>query len=145
MENDIFNKLPKEYQVDYIKMELGYVFHAVSKRMEILLLPSGVTATLFAVFVASFSNNFLSNVGCFGKVIISILVMIIPISLILYNRDMRLTEKQAIKRIEKALSEDFSKELGRSGILNKITAYFPDTIICILSITAIWLIYKIWF
>ncbi len=138
MEKDLFKKLPINHQISYIKSHLDILTNAISARMQILPTASTLAATLLVV--ATF-NPQLVPLTCLVKVLLSILLLLVPSSLWLYNYDLKRAQDKTKKYLEKLLGEN---EYENEGTLNEVVKWFPDIAIYLITAVIITIVFIIW-
>lgn len=110
---------------------------ATAERHKTLPIISSLCAMLLVV--ATFNTNLLSVTFLF-KVLLSILLFLIPISLFLYLADFN----KLANKVEKLLKDEIGDWRGDSTCWEKITAYFPWIGTFILSLVIICLVVLFW-
>jgi hypothetical protein len=138
MEEDHFNSLSKDDKKYVMDKWTDLLQGVIRQRMEILPLGSGVAAALLVI--ATFNKTLIDS-DVIIKILISLLLLIIPVALFFYNRDLVVTQTKCISEIDKLTGEKNNPELG---VLNKISAYLPDVLIYIILIVVIIFVSKIW-
>ncbi len=139
MDKKQFDQLPIEHKIHIIDKYLGLYQGAVTDRMAVLPTASGIAAMLLVV--ATFNEKLL-QIDCLMKILLSLLLVIIPISLLVYNIDTVDAQKQNKLYLDKLTGNNEKDDLGYK---NKIISYFPEVIIFLISFVVIIFIYKIWF
>lgn len=139
MQKEEFEKMTVENKFSVINAHQNLLTNAISNRMQLLPIIAGLSATLLVI--ASF-NDKLIPLNNMVKIVLSILLVIIPLSLFFYNIDLKRAQIKNKEYIDNLLGTE-EKQI-KSGFLNKIIAYAPDFIIYILSIVSIIIIFEIW-
>ena len=136
MEKEEFEKLAPEQQFSVIIFYLNMMKDAIYTRMS--LLPS--ICALFATFltVATFDRKMLPLDGTL-RIILCILIFFIPLSLYIYNSDLKKSEQISRKSIDNWLG----KTEVDSTFQDKIHSYFPDILIFVFIVISLVIIYKI--
>ncbi len=106
--------------------------------MQILPTASTLAATLLVV--ATF-NPQLVPLTCLVKVLLSILLLLVPSSLWLYNYDLKRAQDKTKKYLEKLLGEN---EYENEGTLNEVVKWFPDIAIYLITAVIITIVFIIW-
>lgn len=117
-----------EAEKEQFRVQKEILFTAIRERFKVLPTISALAATLLVV--ATF-NPKLILVTAFVKVILSILLLIIPISLFGYLWELKNAEDKAVKWFEK-----YGKINERSSF-DSILAYLPWIVFYVLSFTII--------
>jgi hypothetical protein len=139
MERKDFEKLTPDRKWIIIESYQNLLSTSIHNRMGLLPLMSGLAATLLVI--ATFNGNLLI-LDCLVKIIVSILLAIIPVSLFFYNHDLKLAAKKSKEQIGYFLDK---KDIGESdqNFINKVTGWLPDIVIYIFTFVIIVIIYKI--
>jgi hypothetical protein len=139
MNKEEFKKLSIDHQLVYLNKFQDLLANAITNRMQLLPIIAGLSATLLVV--ATF-NDKLIPLDNIIRVILSILLLIIPISLFSYNIDLKSAQTKNKKYIDSLLgTEDIAVP---SSCKDKIIGYAPDFIIYALAIIVVVIIIKIW-
>jgi hypothetical protein len=138
MKKEIFDTLTTDQKFSVISLYQTLHSNAVSSRMSLLPLIAGLTISLLVV--ATFNNN-LFPLDDTIRFIISLLLVIAPISLYFYNKDLVTAQEETLKTINLLLVLE-KQEV--KGVRNLITRWLPDVLIFILFCISLTLISKIW-
>lgn len=136
MKREEFEKLSTEHKFMIVDKHQDLLIDAVNNRQQLLPIIAGLSATLLVV--ATF-NDKLIPLDNTVRIILSVLLIIIPVSLFLYNIDLKTAQKNNKEYLNSLLG---SKEV-KNDFKNKIIAYAPDAIIYILFGISIIIIYKV--
>jgi len=138
MKKEEFDKLSPDQKFTIINSYQTLLQSAVNYRMGLLPFVAGISATLLVV--ATFNNELIPLDNTI-RFVLSILFVIIPMSLLFYNLDLKEGAKKNVERMNELLGTNFKPKLN---LQNKVTAYLPDFIIYILLIISFVVVYKIW-
>lgn len=134
---DWFKKLPKEQQWDIIKSLLGYYLQMVTTKMSALASLSALSAAM--VIVATLNKDLVSlDIGT-AKIILSILLLLIPISLGIFFLDI---ERGAMGH-RKQIEEYLGKVETNPSLLDYVTSYAPFVVTVIYFVIVAYLLYAI--
>lgn len=135
---EFFNRLPKEEQWSVIKTLLGYQLQiAVAKNTG----TASVSAISAAMLVVSTLNKKLINLDISSaKIILSILLFTIPLSLTAFLLDV---EKGAIGN-RKHIEEYLGKIDTNPSFIDYVISYIPIVIVITYYIIVFYLVYVIW-
>lgn len=120
MNKEDFEKLPHQDKKDIMKFYFELLHKSIHTRMAILPTISALAATFLVV--AIFNEKLLPLNGLL-KFIISFLIILIPISLYLFNRDLKGEQYKYTEILDKWRGEKFE---SNKKFLDKITSWFPD-------------------
>ena len=136
MEKEQFDKLPVEQKFLIINMYLNIVKDATYIRMGLLPTISGLFTTFLVI--ATF-NEKLIPLDNTVRVILSILIAFIPLSLYIYNFDLKKSGQKGEEYLEKLIG----KANNTPTVKDKIIGHLPDVLIYIFTIISLIIIYKI--
>jgi hypothetical protein len=122
---EVFNKLPEDKQFILLRGQLDILFYSITQRMQILPSISALAAML--LIVATFNTALLPITNCV-VFLLSLLLLLVPISLLIYNYDLKKTQHNTKRIIEDYLGQDIEKEM-KIPFSDKIIGIFPDTVI----------------
>ena len=140
MDKDEFEKLKPESKEKVIFFYLDQVLSSTRMRLKILPSVAALAATL--LIIATFNKELLPLTTTV-KILLSLLLLLIPISLYLYNRDIKNEQGKWVDRITKWLGEDVLPHNER-GALNFFVRYFPEIGIFIITAVILTLLAVIW-
>lgn len=138
-DDNFFNKLTKDQQWNIIKSLLDFYNYIVAMKMSVLPLLSALSVAMVVVLTL---NKELINFDILSaKTILSILLFLIPISLIIFIKD--------IEKGAKGVRYDIEKYLGKvetnPNIFDWISSYTPIVIVIFYFLMTIYFLYKVWF
>lgn len=139
MDKEQFEKLPVEHQYQVIKSYSDQIYDATSKRMEILSVICGLSATLLVV--ATF-NNSLIVLDNLIRLLLSVLLIIIPWALFIYNADLKNAQKNNLELLKKIFGKGV--EPGKVSRAQWFSTWSPDFFIWVIAVIVVILIIKIW-
>lgn len=131
MDPKTFEKICEEYpelRVTY----LDWLRQSIHARMGMLPSISALCATLLTV--ATFNEKLLP-LNTLVKILITVLLVLIPISLKIYNDDLKKEQESYIKTLGESVQR---------SLVDKLIACFLDLAICIIGITILLVAYLIW-
>lgn len=137
MEKEQFEKLTPDQKLPIISMYLNMMRQAISSRVGLLPVIAGLFATFLSI--ATFNEKLipLDNVI---RTILTILILLIPFTLWVYNVSLKKYEHSSKEKLESLLGKiDIKSTTG-----DKVEAYMPDILICVFSVISLIVIYKIW-
>lgn len=137
---ELFKRLSPDQKFSLLKSYLDMLLSSISKRMKILPSVSALAATL--LIVATFNEKLLP-INSLVKFLLSLLLVLIPLSLIFYNQDLKRAQRNSIKSINEYFGEDLDKEI-KGDYLDKVSGLFPDIAISIIALVIIGLLIMIW-
>lgn len=135
MKKENFDKLSTDHKWIIVHEYTDLLRSAVSNRMA--LLPNVAILSVGLLVVATFNQNILANLSYPIVVVLSLLLIIIPLSLYLYNEDQKTLankSKAELERLNGPIPE------GQDGVRGWLTARMPDICIYILALGTIYLI-----
>ena len=137
MEKEQFEKLTPDQKLPIVSMYLEMMRQAISSRAGLIPVIAGLFATFLSI--ATFNEKLipLDNVV---RTILTVLIILIPFSLWVYNASLKKYEHSSKRMLENWLG----KLEVRSTPKDKIEAYMPDILIYIFSAISLVVIYKIW-
>lgn len=133
-----FKDLPPEIKEKLIQPQIQLLISAVQSRMAVLPTVSALSATLLVI--ATFSG--LIPASNLVKILLTILLLMIPIPLLVYIKDLTDGENKAKKHIEKYLEIE-SNEVNPS-LYDKFSAKLPFGSTLILTIVIFIIIGLLW-
>lgn len=138
-DDNFFNKLTKDQQWNIIKSLLDFYNYIIAMKMSVLPLLSALSVAMVVVLTL---NKELINFDILSaKTILSILLFLIPISLIIFIKD--------IEKGAKGVRYDIEKYLGKvetnPNIFDWISSYTPIVIVIFYFLMTIYFLYKVWF
>ena len=136
MDKEQFENLTPDQQFSIISTHLNIVKDTTYTRMGLLPFISA----LFATFLSIATFNGIIPLDNTIKVIISVLILLIPFSLYVYNYDL----KKAGEKTRKILENLLGTIEVESTFKDKVIAYLPDILIYILTVISFVIVYKIW-
>jgi len=136
MKKEQFQKLTIEQQFSIITYYLNIIKDATYIRMGLLPTISGLFATFLVL--ATFNEKLIPLDNTI-RIILSILILLTPLSLYVYNHDLKKSGQKGKEFLENLLG----KIEVESTLKDKIIAYLPDILIYILIIISFVIIYKI--
>jgi len=139
MDQKDFEKLSVDHKWIIISTHQNLLTNSIFDRMRLLPMIAGLAATLLVI--ATF-NNQLIPLDNTVKIVLSMLLILIPISLFLYNSDLKTSQSKNKEEIERLLG---TKPKTKNTIFDKIIAWSPDMIIYIVFLVSLILIFKIWY
>jgi len=139
MNKEQFDSLPIEHKRHVVKTYVDLVYDAVSHRMQMLPAISALAATLLVV--ATFNDKLIS-LNNLVRFLISILLLIIPISLFAYNYDLKKSQIKNQQYLERLFNEDLTPQ--NITIPDKVTTLLPDILVWILAVVIFFLVFIIW-
>jgi len=134
-----FNQLPTEERYQIVKTFLDIIGSAVADRMRILSSVSALAATMLVV--ATFNQD-LVPLNTLARVLLSLLLSIIPISLLIYNKDLKDGQKRASAHL-KEYTGIFVPDSEKTS-WDKFASISPDILIWVITTAIIVLIAIIW-
>lgn len=137
---ELFKKLSPDQKFNLLKSHLDILLSSISKRMQVLPSISALAATL--LIVATFNEKLLP-INLVVKFLLSLLLILIPVSLFFYNEDLKRAQRNSIKLINDYFGEDLDKEI-KKDYLDKVAGLFPDIAIWIITLVIIGLLIMIW-
>ncbi|OGF20571.1 hypothetical protein A2316_00465 [Candidatus Falkowbacteria bacterium RIFOXYB2_FULL_38_15] len=135
-----FESLPIEGKREALKIQLDIILNTIKARMGILPIISTIFAALLVI--ATF-NEQLIQLNNFVRVIISILLFLIPLTLYFYNVDLKMGLRNSEEIIENYIGEKFNEMISRSRF-EKFMGYFPDIVIYLSTLVVVIVIILIW-
>ncbi|OGI60909.1 hypothetical protein A2641_00780 [Candidatus Nomurabacteria bacterium RIFCSPHIGHO2_01_FULL_37_25] len=136
MEKEDFEKLSQDQKFPIISFYLNMVKEAIGTRLGIVPTTTGILATFLVI--ATFNEKILP-LDSTVRILICTLVLLIPLTLWLYNHQLKSWEIASRKSIDQLLG----KTNVESTKWEKVMGYLPDIVLFILSIIALIIIYKI--
>jgi len=133
-----FNSLPRNEQKDIIKSLLDHHLQMVVAKMSALASLSALSATM--IVVATLNKELINLDNASAKIILSILISLIPLSLLFFFIDV---ERGAVGN-RKQIESYIGKVDTDKNWLNYITSYFPFIVTIIYFLIVIYLLYIIW-
>lgn len=133
-----FKKLPRYEQQDIIKSLLSYHLQMVTTKMSALASLSALSATM--VIVATLNKDLLNLDINSAKVILTVLILLIPLSLFIFFFDV---ERGAIGN-KKIIESYIGETKTNPSWFDYIASNFPFVVTAIYFIIAGYLIYTIW-
>lgn len=136
MEKEQFEKLTPEQKLPIINMYLDMMRQAISSRSGLVPVIAGLFATFLSI--ATFNEKIipLDNVI---RTILVILIILIPLSLWVYNAGLKKYESKSREMLERWLGKIDVKSTTK----DKIEAYLPDILIYIFFAISLIISYKI--
>ena len=138
---ELFEKLSPDQKFNILKSYLDMLLSSVGKRMQILPSISALAATLLVV--ATFNEKLLP-INSLVKFLLSLLLLLIPVSLFLYNKDLKKAQHNSIERIKDYLGEKDLDKIIERNYFDKIVGLFPDIVIWVILFVIIALLVVIW-
>lgn len=139
MKKEDFDKLSVEHKLTIIETHQNLLTSSIYSRMGLLPLMAGLAATLLVI--ATFNDKLIPLDNTI-RFLTSVLLIIIPFSLYLYNDDLKTSQKKNKSYIDNLLGTENKKM--ENTFIGKLTCYTPDAVIYILAIVVLIIIKKIW-
>jgi hypothetical protein len=145
MDKKIFDSLSREEQRQVLDANIELVKLGVINRMS--LLPTLATLSAGLLVLINFRKD-VAGLTPDIKVIISLLLILSPVALWLYNRDNKRIVEKAVARFEEWNDNPFQHT--KKGFLDRLTAWMPEIFIIAISLISLYLIFclifldKIW-
>lgn len=136
MEKELFQKLTVEQKFSVISTHLNIMKDSIYTRMSLLATISGLFITFLVV--ATF-NEKLIPLDNIIRVVLSVLILFVPLSLYFYNYDLKKSVEKSRKNIEDLIGEIPLVQTWK----DKIIYILPDILISIFSIISIIIVSKI--
>lgn len=133
-----FKNLPRNEQQEIIKSLLGYHLQMVTTKVSGLASLSALSAAM--IIVATLNKDLLNLDIIFAKIILSVFIFIIPLSLFFFFFDV---EKGALgnrKQIEEFIGEVNTKK----NWFDYASSYFPFVVTIIYFVISAYLLFAIW-
>lgn len=135
-----FYKLPVEQQLYLLDAQHDLLKSVIHARTGILPVISSLAATMLVV--ATF-NEHLIPLTNLVRLIISVFLILIPLSLFIHNSELKIAQRKILNNITKYLGEDFSRKVKQTRY-DKFIAWYPDIAIWILTVAIVVLTYLVW-
>lgn len=135
----------EEVEIQRIKAQLAIIGVNINERHKVLPLVSSLCAASVAIFGINFYQNSLTI-----KIILTVLLIMIPLSLFVYNYGLREQQKKSFEIIKKIFKENGNSEILKEfanldkGIKNKILIYSPEFFTTILAIVLLIFVFLLW-
>lgn len=136
--NGKFNHLSPEQKQHLVEKNLEFFQSAVVLRMQILPVVATLAAAL--LIIASFNNQFIPLNNAV-KIFLSIFLIIIPISLWIYNHECEEAQIKIQNQIEGLIGK---VERDQPSFISRISNAFPNLVISIIGIIIFFLLLIIW-
>lgn len=137
---ELFKSLSPDQKFNLLKSHLDMLLSFTHKRMQILPSVSALSATLLVI--ATFNEKLLP-INPLVKFLLSLLLILIPVSLFFYNEDLKMAQRNSIKSMNDYLGEDINKTIERS-FFEKLSGLFPDIAIWAILFVITALLCVIW-
>lgn len=142
--------LDQQGKLKRLDVQMSYLQQAVFQKANIALLIASLSAAI--LIIATFGNNLLSFDTVYFKSAITILLLLIPISLIIFLFEIVDGINGASKNIEEIVGIDMKTELKEieknysciKKIRNKVCILFPYFGISLLLLVIVYIIIEIW-
>lgn len=140
------DKKPQDFDFEFLKIQLDSLYNSVRSRLAIVPQIAALSATVLVI--ATFNNDLLEVNSAF-KVVLSILLILIPLSLFFYLIEVHFAIANGIKHIERetkaSLRELLKKDKSKiQNFYNLIIEYYPYFATFILFLIICYIILELW-
>lgn len=138
-----FKKLSPDERMKILSPQLDIYVTATTKKSEVFPVISTVAAAL--VIVATLNQSLVPLTLVETKAILSIFLLLIPVTLHYYVIIMEKTAQNAIKIIQSYQTKGIYDELGQTTFLQQLSSDFPKIIIYIFYGIVFLILFRVWF
>lgn len=133
-----FRRLSKDQQWDIIKSLLGYHLQIITTKMVTLASLSALSAAM--VIVATLNKSVIDLQAGPAKVILSVLLFLIPASLLVFFLDVERGARGNRRHIEEYLG----KIKTNSSFFDYVSSYFPFLVTIVYFVIVAYLLFVMW-
>ena len=138
-----FIRLSSEDKKKLVQPQLDIFMSATTRKFEILPVMATLAATL--IVVATLNSNLVPLNILESKGILSLFLILIPITLHFYIKNNEKTASNAIAIIESYQLENIFNELKRTTFLRQLSTDFPAIVVYLFYAVITLIIFRVWF
>lgn len=143
MKQEDFKKMSRDEQWSVLSKHLEDLKNAVRSRIGVL--PHLATLAAALIVVATLNDDLVPLSAHDTKIILTIFMALIPITLHMYIHDLSSGEEKGVKVIEEMLGYKISKDISKKQTLfGKAIAYAPYTSVVIFYVIIAYIILTVW-
>jgi hypothetical protein len=137
-----FNKLSSDKQLELIKPQMEFFTSAVSRKTEIL--PTLATLAAALIVVSTLNNSLVPLSSIDTKIILTIFLLLIPITLHYYIKVMEETANRAVAIIASYMGKNPFVDI-KISFIDQFGADFPIIIVYIFYGVVFFVLFRMWF